>query len=178
MLVRRRAVSPAFTVAMGTVKLTDTGQNSCVIDGTTRYVGITEDIIKRGYAHMRATHGPPPRCKVQLDDGVNSLHKRIRHVGALASAKMKTRVLILIKGSASKAILRRRFSGRRSTVRPSSFYHSQFIALGGVSRHARVLYALGCHRHALVASLVVEQDPHGLRHLCRLCDDSDIGISC
>lgn len=31
-----------------------------------------------------------PRCKRQLDDDVNSLHKRIQHVGALTTAKMET----------------------------------------------------------------------------------------
>ena len=38
-----------------------------------------------------------PGCKRQLDDGVNSLHKRIRHLCLTAAAKME----ILIKGPAS-----------------------------------------------------------------------------
>ena len=32
-----------------------------------------------------------PGCKRQLEDGVNSLHKRIRHVGLAAAAKMEIR---------------------------------------------------------------------------------------
>lgn len=32
-----------------------------------------------------------PGCKCRLDDGVSSLHKRIRHVGSSAAAKMEIR---------------------------------------------------------------------------------------
>ncbi|MFC3967259.1 transposase [Rhizobium lemnae] len=44
-------------------------------------------------AHRSAAEGTygPPRCKRQLDDGLSSLHKCIRHVGALATAKMEIR---------------------------------------------------------------------------------------
>ena len=34
-----------------------------------------------------------PGCKRQLDDGVNSLHKRIRHLCLTAAAKMEIRAL-------------------------------------------------------------------------------------
>lgn len=33
----------------------------------------------------------PPRCKRWLDDDMSSLHKRIRHVGLMAAAKMEIR---------------------------------------------------------------------------------------
>lgn len=82
------------------------------------------------------------------------------------------------KGSVSKAILRRRFSGRRLTVRPSAFHYSQFIAPGGVFTTCAFPYVLCCcHRDRLVASLMVEQGPHGSLHLRGQCDDSDIGMA-
>ena len=32
-----------------------------------------------------------PDCKWVVDDGVSSLHKRIRHIGVMAAAKMEIR---------------------------------------------------------------------------------------
>jgi hypothetical protein len=69
---------------------------------------------------------------------LSSLHKRIRHVGDGRCQDGDPRVPILIKGPASRAILRRRLSGHRSTVRPSSSHHSQFVAPGGVFCRTRV----------------------------------------
>jgi uncharacterized protein (DUF2236 family) len=45
----------------------------------------------RTASSLRAQTYGPPRCKRRLVDDISSLHKRIRHVGAVAAAKMEIR---------------------------------------------------------------------------------------
>jgi hypothetical protein len=68
---------------------------------------------------------PAPSASGSGSAGLSSLHKRIRPSGSAVGQDGDPRVPVLIKGSASSAILRERFPEHRSTVRPSSSHRSQ-----------------------------------------------------
>ena len=70
---------------------------------------------------------PAPSASSFGSAGLSSLHKRIRPFGDAVGQDGDPRVLVLIKGSASSAIFRRRLTEHRSTVRPSSSHRSQTL---------------------------------------------------
>jgi hypothetical protein len=68
---------------------------------------------------------PAPSASDFVEWAVFSLLQRIRPRAPVPGQDGDTRVLILIRTAASSAISTLRGSGRRSTVRPSRFHHSQ-----------------------------------------------------